>query len=126
MRTLCKSRMFGKGLYHCAIIWIYLIKQDFSPTNPCRYIYTYIGRQGSVAISATKRPVGIIVLPEMNLRNSLHICQKVCKRGIHPGFETQGRHHHKLVASPKALVSSKNIRKKDFRLSKGMGLTLCW
>ena len=35
------------------------------------------------------------VAPEVNLRNSLHTGGKACKRGIHPGFETQGRHCQK-------------------------------
>ena len=35
------------------------------------------------------------VTPEVNLRNSWHIGDKARKQGIHPGFETQGRHHQK-------------------------------
>ena len=30
---------------------------------------------------------------EANLRNSFQAGNKECKRGIHPGFETHGRHH---------------------------------
>ena len=35
------------------------------------------------------------VAPEVNLRNSLHTGDKAHKWGIHPGFETQGRHCQK-------------------------------
>ena len=38
-----------------------------------------------------KRSAGIAL--EMILRNPLHAGDKVYKKGIHPGFETQGRHH---------------------------------
>ena len=37
------------------------------------------------------------VAPEVNLRNSWHAGDKAHKQGIHPGFETQGRH----IRSPK-------------------------
>ena len=33
--------------------------------------------------------------PEVNLRKPLHAGDKAGKRGIHRGFETQGRRHHK-------------------------------
>ena len=61
---------------------------------------------------AAKRSAG--VAPEMNLRNSLHAGDKARKRGIHPGFETQGRRYQKSktgvsVAPQKGLVSSKNF-----------------
>ena len=36
-----------------------------------------------------------IVTSEVNLRNPLHTGDEVCKQGIHPGFETQGRLHQK-------------------------------
>ena len=56
------------------------------------------------------------VAPEVNLRNSLHAGDKASKQGIHPGFETQGRHRQKSktgvsVAPRKALMSSKNLKK---------------
>ena len=43
--------------------------------------------------------------------------RKHTSEGIHPGFETQGRHHQKSktgvsVAPQKGLVSYKNLRKK--------------
>ena len=57
------------------------------------------------------------VAPEVNLRNSWHTGDKARKRGINPGFETQGRHHQKSktgvsVAPQKGLMSSKNFKKK--------------
>ena len=42
-------------------------------------------------MQAAKMSAG--VAPEVNLRNMLHIGDKACKQGIHPGFETQGRRH---------------------------------
>ena len=47
-----------------------------------------------------------------------HKVRKYAK-GIHPGFETQGRHHPKsktgiLVAAQKGLMSSRNVFKKKF------------
>ena len=64
---------------------------------------------------AAKRSGG--VTPEVNLRNSLHTGDKACKWGIHPGFETQGRHHQKSktgvwVAPQKGLMSSNFFKKK--------------
>ena len=58
------------------------------------------------------------VIPEVNLRNSLHAGSKACKWGMHPGFETQGRHHQKSntgvsVAPQKELMSSKNFKKQE-------------
>ena len=51
-----------------------------------------------------------------NLRNSWHAGNKARKRGIHPGFETQGRRHQKSktgvsVAQQKGLMSFKNFKK---------------
>ena len=53
---------------------------------------------------------------DVNLRNSLYAGRKARKRGIHPGFETQGRRYQKSktgvsVAPQKGLMSSK-IKKK--------------
>ena len=42
--------------------------------------------------SITKRSAG--VAPEVNLRNPLHTGEEAHNRWVHPGFETQGRHHH--------------------------------
>ena len=33
------------------------------------------------------------VAPDVNVRNQLSAGNRVHKRGIHPGFETQGRYH---------------------------------
>ena len=46
-----------------------------------------------------KRSAGVAL--EVNLRNPLHAGDEAHKWGIHPGFETQGRHHQKS----KAMVS---------------------
>ena len=64
---------------------------------------------------AAKRSAG--VTPEVNLRNPLCIGEEAHKRGIHPGFETQGRRHQKYktrvsVTPQKGLMSSKNFKKK--------------
>ena len=71
---------------------------------------------------ATKRSAG--VTPEVNLRNPLHAGEKTHKQGIHPGFETQGRHHQKFktgvsVAPQKELVSSKKFKKKKLKKTLG-------
>ena len=52
------------------------------------------------------------VTPEVNLENPLHPGKETGKRGIHPGFETNGRHHQKFktgvsLAPYKGLMSSK-------------------
>ena len=61
-------------------------------TNICGYmICKYMDWKGSATILATKRSVGVAL--EVNLRNPLHIHDKACKWGMHPGFETQGRRH---------------------------------
>ena len=55
------------------------------------------------------------VAPEVNLRNSLHTGDKACKRGIHPDFETQGRHCQKSKTrgiSGYTKRTSKNFKKK--------------
>ena len=61
---------------------------------------------------AAKRSAG--VAPEVNLRNLLCAGEEARKRGIHPGFETQERHHQKSktgvsVAPQKGLMSSKKF-----------------
>ena len=45
----------------------------------------------SADMLAAKRLAGLV--PEVNLRNSLHTGNRHAREGIHPGFETQGRHH---------------------------------
>ena len=66
-----------------------------------------------------KRSAG--VAPEVNLGNPLCTGEEACKRGIHPGFETQSRHQQKSktgvsVAPQKGHVSSKNFFKKDLHI----------
>ena len=68
---------------------------------------TNVDRKGSAAMLTSIQSAG--VAPEMNFRNSLHEGNKTCKRGIHSGFETQGRRpkqgyqwpHEKDVCVPK-------------------------
>ena len=72
---------------------------------------------------AVKRSSG--VAPEVNLRNSLHADNKAGKQGIHPGFETQGKCHHKSktgisMALQKGLMSSiffKKIKIKNLNIA---------
>ena len=72
------------------------------PTNTCKR--KYVDQKVSIAMQATKRSAGVVL--EVNLRNPLHISDKTCKCGIHPGFETlrpkQGYQwpHKKDLCSP--------------------------
>ena len=59
-------------------------------TNACRHVCNYVDQKGSAAMLTSIQSAG--AAPEVNLRNSLHAGDKAHKRGIHPGFETQGRH----------------------------------
>ena len=83
-------------------------------TNACGHVCRYVDQKGSVAMLTSIQSAG--VTPEVNLRNSLHAGDKACKQGIHPGFETQGRHYQKSktgvsVTPQKGLMSSKNFKK---------------
>ena len=53
----------------------------------------YVDRKGSAAMLTSIQSAG--VAPEVNLRNSLHTGDDARKQGIHPDFETQGRHRQK-------------------------------
>ena len=64
-----------------------------SPKPPPMIADRYVDRKGSAAMLTSIQSAG--VAPEVNLRNSLHVGNKAHKQGIHPGFETQGRHHQK-------------------------------
>ena len=84
-------------------------------TNACGHICRNVDQKGLAAMLISIQSAG--VTPEVNLRNSLHAGDKACKRVIHPGFETQGRHCQKSktgvsVAPRKGLMSSKKLRKK--------------
>ena len=51
-----------------------------------------------------------------NQRNSLHAVDKVCKSGIHLGFETKGRYHQKFQTGykwphKKTYFPPKNLKK---------------
>ena len=72
-------------------------------------------RKGSAAILAVKRSTGATA--EVN---PWHAGKKSCKRGIHPGYKTQGRSQQKsktgaTVAPQKGLMSSKKFTKKERR-----------
>ena len=84
----------------------------------------------------TKRSAGFT--PEMNLRNSLYIGIKTCKRGIHPGFETQGRSpispiqryqwSNKISLYPPTISLKKyyKTRMHSSRMRQTRSLTLSW
>ena len=60
----------------------------------------------------SKRPEGAAA--EVKLKNPLHTDVKARTRGIHPGFEAQGKRHQKsktwVSKDPqKGLISSKNF-----------------
>ena len=74
------------------------------------YVYKYLDQKGSIAVLAIKRSVDVV--PEVNLNNPLHKADEVCKRGIHPRYETQGKHHQKSkigTIGPTKRMSSKNF-----------------
>ena len=88
-------------------------------TNAYRHVCKYVDQKGSTAMLTSIQSAG--VAPEVNLRNSLYAGEEACKRGIHPGFETQGRRHQKSktgvsVAPPKGYMSSKNFKKSILKL----------
>ena len=61
---------------------------------------------------AVRRSAGVTL--EVNPRNPLHPGKEEAKQGIHPGFETQDRHHQKSktgvsLATQKGLISSKKF-----------------
>ena len=85
------------GLQHCATCGT--DGRGFNPppppqTNACGHIICkYVDRKGSAAMVASVQSAG--VAPEVNLR--ITTGKKLCKskKGMNPGFETQGRHHQK-------------------------------
>ena len=77
-----------------------------SPTNACMHKYMF--QNGSAVMLAAKRPM--VWHQRWILRHPLHTSYKVCKQGIHHGFETEGRCHQKSktgvsVAPQKGLVT---------------------
>ena len=50
-------------------------------------------KNGSAAMLVIKRSAGVAL--EVNLRNALHTGKETSKWRIHPGCETQDRHHQK-------------------------------
>ena len=68
-----------------------------------------------MTMPAVKRSADVTL--EVNLKNPLHVGNKAHKQGIHPGFETQGRHHQKSktgvsVAPQKGTCFLQNFFKK--------------
>ena len=108
----------GRVVYSAVLAACGMDSHVFEPqtsTNACRHVCRYMDRKGSAAMLTSILSAG--VTPEVNLRNSLHAGNKARKRGIHPGFETQGRRYQKSktgvsVVPQKGLVSSKNFQKK--------------
>ena len=77
------------------------------------YVHKYVDQKGLTAMRAIIRSAG--VAPEMNLKNPLNADTEACKRGIHPGFENQGRLHQKSktgyqVAPQKGLMYYKKLK----------------
>ena len=59
------------------------------------------------AMLAVKRLAG--VTPDVNLRYSLCTGEEACEQGIHPGFETQGRHHQEVQFLMKFILFCVNL-----------------
>ena len=53
----------------------------------------YVDQKGLAAILGVKRLAGIA--PEVKLKIPLCAGDEACEQWIHPGSETQGRHHQK-------------------------------
>ena len=53
------------------------------------YVYKYVDQTGLDAMLAVKRSAG--VTPQVNLRFHCAHVMKHASKGIHPGFETQGK-----------------------------------
>ena len=78
-------------------------------TNARGYVHRYVDQKGLASILTSTQSAG--VTPEVNLR--------ITQARKHPGFETQGRCHHKFktgvsVAPRKGLMSSKLKKKRLF------------
>ena len=113
-----KSSRSSRVVYSTVLAVCSMDGHGFEPqtsTNACGHVCRYVDQKGSAAMLTPIQSAG--VAPEVNLRNSLHAGDKVCKRGIHPGFETQGRRHQKSktgvsVVQQKGFMSSNNLKKK--------------
>ena len=103
--------------------WRFLATLDRTTmvNNSIQIIYSLMGKLGKsfwVPLNSCKlgkRSAGNA--PQLNLRNLLPVDDETCKKEIHYGFETQGRHHQRSkigisVAHQKGLMSSKIILKK--------------
>ena len=76
----------------CSEAKIIMVSFDINNvSHQCLYMYEDQKRFG--AMLDIQRSAG--VTPEVNMRSPLHAGEQVLKSMIHPGFETQGRHHQK-------------------------------
>ena len=76
---------------------------------------TLLGMLKCLTLTKTNLLMSAGVVLGVNLRNPLHVGNEVCKQGIHPGYETQGRRHRKS----KTGVSKTNFlgeKKKEINL----------
>ena len=97
----------------CPEAKIIMVSFDFNNVSR-QCLYMYEDQKGFGAMLDIQRSVG--VTSEVNMRSPLHAGEQVLKSTIHPGFETQGRHHQKsktgvslapqngLISSPKKRV----------------------
>ena len=97
---------------------------DQISTNAYWHICKYVDWKDSAAMLTSTLLAS--VAPEVNLRNPLCTGEEACKWGIHPGFETQGRHHQRSktgvpVAPRKGLMypPKKCFKKVYFRKRNG-------
>ena len=63
------------------------LESEFEP-HQYLYVYEYMDKK-RFSCNPGQRSAG--VTPQVNLRNPLHAGAEVCKQGIDPGFETQGK-----------------------------------
>ena len=106
------------GMHSCYIIFSLRVPGS-SPTNVCTHVQVCVSN-GLSALLATKRSAGVSL--EVNLKNPWHTGIKTHKGGIHPGFETQGRHLPKSktgisVAPQKNWYSLKMFKKEIYYCS---------
>ena len=71
------------------ILFFLLGSRVRAPQMFCTHVQVCVSN-GLSALLATKRSAGVAL--EVNLKNPWHTGIKTHKGGIHPGFETQGRH----------------------------------
>ena len=76
-----------------------------------RHVQVYVDLKGSAAMVVNKNYAG--VTSEENLRNPLHVGNKVPKQGIHPDFKTGGRCQQRsktgVSVAPQKMLMSSNL-----------------